>query len=295
MKNENEIRKAFETSKTYTEVSEKLGCKYSLANMKRYAKKYDICTKHFTQSRGQAVFRVCPVCETEFTVWKCEAKIYCSKRCANSLCLGERHSINTHKKISNALIGRASLKPKIIHTKICKTCNERFPSKTRNRIYCSQECRNKNPDYRKKLSVAIQQRIKDGKHQGWTSRNILSFPEKFFKNVFEQNGFKGKFVTNHPVKKRSLGIDCDSCYFLDFYFPHLKLDVEIDGKQHNRPNIKQHDEIRDMKLKANGYNVYRIQWKSLQNEKEYFKTEIEKILNILNENNFAASIYDLSV
>jgi hypothetical protein len=127
----------------------------------------------------------------------------------------------------------------------------------------------------------MNERVQNGTHQGWTTRNILSFPEKFFKRVFEENGYAERFKTNHPVKKRDLGIDCDACYFLDFYFPDHKLDIEIDGRQHERNEIREHDEFRDTKLIKNSYKVYRIKWKHPQKESEYLKAEIKKILDYL--------------
>lgn len=66
------------------------------------------------------------------------------------------------------------------------------------------------------------------------------------------------------------GRPVDQEYFY-FYF----------DKQHDRIGHIEHDKIRDQKLSENGYKVYRIKWKSLQNEKEYFKEEIKKILNLL--------------
>ena len=48
-------------------------------------------------------------------------------------------------------------------------------------------------------------------------------------------------------------------YRLDFAFPAIKLDVEIDGCQHYRTEqAKQHDGQRDAKLMALGWTVYRI-------------------------------------
>lgn len=286
MKNEIEIRKAFELSKTYTEVSERLDCKFSSANMKRYEKKYNIDTKHFTQSRGQIEERSCLMCGNKFFVRKREKKTTCGYSCANKY-FRRNQKEETKKKISETLNKFHDSQPKPIKLLgVCEFCGKEFHKKNSKMQYCSVECVRKSPLTRKKLSDKVQERIQNGTHQGWISRNILSFPEKYFKSVFEQNGFSGKFITNYPVKKRDLGIKNDACYFLDFYFPDLKLDVEIDGKQHDRAEHIEHDKMRDQKLSENGYEVYRIKWKSLQNEKEYFKEEIKKILEILSQRFF---------
>ena len=55
--------------------------------------------------------------------------------------------------------------------------------------------------------------------------------------------------------------------------------LEIDGKQHEYR--KDHDKIRDKILKDNGFNVYRIKWKSINSEKgkNYIENEINKFLD----------------
>lgn len=280
MKNEIEIRDAFKNSKTLTEVSKKLECSHSLANMKRYIKKYNIDITHFSMSRGRRHERVCPMCGLKFSSWDYEDKKTCSRACSNKY-FKRKHKKETKQKISCSLKGYLKIHPHLKLMDFCKFCGKEFHKKNSKTQYCSSACAQKSPYTRKKLSDKVQERIRNRKHQGWTSRNILSFPEKYFKGVFEKNGFSNRFVTNYPIKKRNLGIDCDACYFLDFYFPEFNLDVEIDGKQHERSEIKAHDEFRDGKLKENGYKIHRIKWKSLKDTK-YFRTEIEKVLNILN-------------
>lgn len=65
-------------------------------------------------------------------------------------------------------------------------------------------------------------------------------------------------------------------YFLDFAFLELKLDVEIDGQQHNRTiEAIEHDKIRDEFLKQNGWIVFRIEWMKM-------KQDITKFLEFIN-------------
>ena len=72
-------------------------------------------------------------------------------------------------------------------------------------------------------------------------------------------------------------------YFLDFYFPEFNLDLEIDGKQHEYPERKESDKLRDTALTSNGYKVYRVKWKSLNTKegKIFIKEEIEKFLKFM--------------
>ena len=129
----------------------------------------------------------------------------------------------------------------------------------------------------------MDERIKRGDHKGWQSRNIESYPEKFFKKVLDN--LRIKYLFNHPVKKIDLGINESSCYFLDFYIEifNRRIDLEIDGKQHEYKERKDKDLIRDSLLKNNGYEVYRIKWKNPINikNKEYIKNEIERMIKYL--------------
>lgn len=258
-------------------------------------RKYEIITKE------------CPICDNKFETKKGhkKEKITCSTGCYNKYKGGL--SEETKQKISNKLkelykdglpeetkrkiaetLGNREYKPKpeFINCIICDVEFKLWETKlgfvTKSKT-CSDECRfilksNKAKEIQLKL-------IEEGKHKGWNSRNIMSYPERFFKKVLDLNGYKGKFEINHMVKKRDLGMDCNSNYFLDFYFGDIKVDLEIDGKQHNIKERKESDKLRDEYLTKNGYGVYRIDWKSINNDigKKYMKKEIKKLINYLNK------------
>ena len=127
-------------------------------------------------------------------------------------------------------------------------------------------------------------RVNAGTHKGWLSRNTLSYPERFFDSVLDSSGFSGQYHVNHPVKKRDLGIECHSSYFLDFYFPTLKLDLEIDGKQHGYPKSVEADRRRDEALTRSGFRIHRIKWVSVNSDagKAVMRERIAELLSILN-------------
>ena len=140
---------------------------------------------------------------------------------------------------------------------------------------CSNEClklKMKNI-----VSNKIQERIKNGTHIGWQSRNIISYPEKFFINVLTNNNIK--FEHNFYIKKYH--------YFLDFFITKngKLIDLEIDGSQHKDPIRLEHDIIRDKNLKNENYLVYRIEWNSINNSKgkELMKNKIEKFIKFYND------------
>jgi len=127
------------------------------------------------------------------------------------------------------------------------------------------------------LSLSAKERFKNGRLKGWSTRNIESYPEKFFKEVLNSNNIDYEF--NKPVKKSDLGIKCSCNYFLDFYLKDANIDLEIDGKQHDRRI--EHDNYRDSHLINSGYDVYRIKWKEINSEngKKYIENEISKFID----------------
>jgi len=212
---------------------------------------------------------------------------FCNSSCAATFNNKKRKLSNeTKNKISDSLLNNRFINNKVNREtkKICVICKNEFisqkclsgkPSKSK---CCSKECHlklksNNTKDF-------INKRIANGIHKGWTARNIISYPERFFINVLKNNNIGYKH--NYPVNKRNLGLT-DSCnYFLDFYIEDKNIDLEIDGKQHNYR--KEHDVIRDKILNDNGYVVYRIKWKNIntENGKQYIKNEINKFLEYYN-------------
>lgn len=244
----------------------------------------------------------CPICNKEFeTVSKSKKeKTVCSISCANSYF---KHGINNpnfnlsdakimYKKISDTINSKyiddvdlgnrkktSNGTVKLI-TKICSNCNCEYKTYKKLQNFCSKNCSSKSLIVRQKLSDRVKEKVEKGTHKGWQSRNIESFPEKFFKTVLTNNNIEFEF--NKIVKKRDLGIDCDANYFLDFYIKDTDIDLEIDGKQHKFR--EEQDRVRDIALINNGYKVYRIKWMSINNEKGkvYIKEEINKFIYFYN-------------
>lgn len=87
-----------------------------------------------------------------------------------------------------------------------------------------------------------------------------SYPETFFKKVIENN-FDDRC---YDTEKYMNG------FWLDFSWPHKRLCIEIDGKQHKEnPDQAARDQRKDTMLAENGWKVLRIEWKTLfHNTKE---------------------------
>jgi hypothetical protein len=91
--------------------------------------------------------------------------------------------------------------------------------------FCSIDCHDKNVSYNN--SLLRKNEILNGTFHGWKTRNIISYPEKFWINVLNNNNIP--FIREYLIK---YGEKFHESYFLDFYieFNNKKVDLEIDGK-----------------------------------------------------------------
>jgi very-short-patch-repair endonuclease len=211
---------------------------------------------------------------------------FCNNSCAATFNNKKRIlSDKTKNKISNSLNNRF-LKEGIIHEikNMCVICKNEFIVKRclNGRLSKSKCCSNK--CYlklrHKNGKIVANERIANGTHNGWSTRNIISYPEQFFMTVLNNNNIK--FKHNYPINKKNLGLNNSCNYFLDFFIEDKNIDLEIDGKQHK--SRTEHDNFRDKILTENGYIVYRIKWKNIntENGKQYMKNEINKFLKFYN-------------
>lgn len=118
---------------------------------------------------------------------------------------------------------------------------------------------------RKKISDGMKKAHIEGRANNWQDsrrKNGIegSYPEQFFKKVIE-NEFEDKnYIYQYRVGK----------YSLDFAWPHKKLYIEIDGKQHL--NNIEYDKEREEFLKEKGWLGLRILWcLCFDNPKYYIK------------------------
>lgn len=182
---------------------------------------------------------------------------FCSRSCANT----RKHTEEQKQKISRKL--------KRLQDKFCLDCHTKLERRN-STGYCQLCCRKhkKISDIQKEKLRKIQlEKVQNGTHKGWTTRNIKSYAERFFETVLNNN--KIKFNREKKVGK----------YFLDFVIGNI--DLEIDGKQHKYKDRKESDTIRDEFLRKQGYFVYRIAWNEINtNEgKQMIKDKIDLFLD----------------
>lgn len=215
-------------------------------------------------------------------------KKFCSQSCAasyNNKCRGKR-SIKTKQKISETLRIKAAQRSNELRAykdkkyfRICICCGKEFERKrlTNGRLSasttCSEECHYKLKHTNGKNSYELLKA--EGRFQGWKTRNITSYPEKFWITVLNNNGIEFE---------RELFFD--NKYFLDFVIHknNVVIDLEIDGKQHNYPDRKQHDIERDTYLRSKNIIVYRIPWNSINTDegKAIMQEKIKSFIDFYN-------------
>jgi very-short-patch-repair endonuclease len=299
------ILQAIISSKSYEMACKKLGVSNGpnhRNNFKQFIQLNQIDISHFDRSWSQkaqkkyfSFQKSCLICNNIFTCKpsKKGEQQTCSKKCSNIFSSSKRMTEKTKEKIKKSLsnynlnrktIGINTIKNLKI-TRLCPVCEKEYiPSAIKVKT-CSISCGNKlkcTPEYRKKLSDLQKKRVKEGRHNGWSTRNVASYPEKYFQKKLSALGFNYKF--NYPIKKKDLGVNESCNYFLDFYFEDKKLDLEIDGKQHFYPDRVESDKVRDDLLNKYGIKVFRIKWVNPISEgnTELLNKQIDNFLNVYN-------------
>ena len=217
---------------------------------------------------------ICLQCGKEIVGKNKNRKKFCNSSCAATFNnKGRIHSKETKEKISKSRV--KTLEKEVV----CLCCGKVFKiylnenGSFSKRKYCSDECRKKSSN--EKISLLIKEKVINGTHKGWKTRNIISYPENFWMKVLNNNSIS--FHKEYHI---------DNKYFLDFFIEknEFKIDLEIDGKQHLYEDRKLHDIERDKYLTEKGYIVYRIPWNEINSEqgKEKMKQKIEDFLTFFN-------------
>lgn len=221
-----------------------------------------------------------------------ENKKYCNRLCAiYHRCKDKPRSEAIKQKISKTLLSKRIIVDKDIdyneskyskRYRNCINCGISFEIKSRAKL-CNQSCRKEFKSkiiklYWKSNREIIIDKMKKRDHPGWKSRKgMRSFAEIYVENYLKFNNinnWKPEFI----IKKKELGLNSKGSYFLDFYFEDLKIDLEIDGRQHE--DRKEHDNFRDKLLSSYGIKVFRIKYQGLKNKekKDIFTKTLDQFI-----------------
>jgi very-short-patch-repair endonuclease len=239
----------------------------------------DLSMQGFVNKRYYENPKRCKNCGKIITKRKNE---FCSHSCSATYSnKRRRHTSETREKISGSVrkfLSEGYKEHITDYTRKCIICGKEFSiyrgiglrasrSKT-----CSIEC---NKILRSRNSAETIKRLKaEGRFQGWKSRNITSYAEKFWMTVLSNNGIE-------YTREKKIGK-----YFIDFYIKNgdTVIDLEIDGKQHKYKDRHASDIERDKYLSSLGIIVYRVEWNSINTEtgSSKMKLKIDQFLNFYN-------------
>lgn len=210
--------------------------------------------------------KYCKYCGKKIDYKRREAQ-FCNSSCAAS------YNNRKRGKLTKTLKER-KLKNKENRLTKCIVCGKEFYNLPGgNNKTCSYKCLCK----LRKINGSKIIKKENGTFKGWQSRNITSYPEKFFINVLNNNNIQ--YIREFLVHINN------TKYFLDFKIEinNRIIDLEIDGKQHKYLDRINHDKIRDKNLSDLGYEIYRIPWNEINSVsgKNKMKEKIDNLLFIL--------------
>lgn len=279
-----EVKKLVLLARNKSELAKLLG--YTLTKQGEYSgsvfriiksliKDYNLDTSHFidVSIKHKPVKRICPQCNKDFVCPETgkESQATCSRNCSNIYFADKRHSEEISKKISASIID-ANRPRGPIQQLPCKRCGKVFLVYRKQR-FCSKFCASSyiinDEALKEKRKKAMIARVERGDHPGWKVRSKAtpSFPEKVIIDIIEELNVPN-IVREHREGR----------WYMDFADLDRKIDLEIDGSQHDLPQQKASDERKDAYLKEKGYTIYRIRWKYLTKEfRAFLKDEVERI------------------
>lgn len=243
----------------------------------------DLSMQGFVNKRYYENPKRCKNCGKIITKRKNE---FCSHSCSATYSnKRRRHTAETKRKISDSVKKYFSAHPSTYYRKLiteykrtCIICGKEFSTyrgiglRASRSKTCSIEC---NKILRSRNSAETIKKLKaEGRFQGWKSRNITSYAEKFWATVLSNNGIE-------YTREKKIGK-----YFIDFYIKNgdAVIDLEIDGKQHKYKDRHASDIERDKYLSSLGIIVYRVEWNSINTEtgSSKMKLKIDEFLNFYN-------------
>lgn len=168
--------------------------------------------------------------------------------------INEKYNIKSHGWLSKFLSG----KTRSISEGV-KNIRKRHPEKFKHSDETKQKLRIKQLQYLKEHPEKTAWRLKN-----------MSYPEKCFQKILEDNGLDKKYLIYREYSVFP--------YYIDFAFVDEKLAVEIDGSQHLEEDRKKKDEEKDILLLSNGWRILRITANEVLHNREKV---IESVLSML--------------
>jgi hypothetical protein len=134
----------------------------------------------------------------------------------------------------------------------------------------------------KKLLPSIMLKRTATGYRPWGGRGIghsMPFGEKMVASFFPEAFHDFCVATGKSSKKDKVA----HLYYLDFAWPDIKLDVELDGPYHWRESQRQKDAKRDEWLLAHGWTVFRISEASMTQDPTLERDNIRSTISRLRD------------
>jgi hypothetical protein len=211
---------------------------------------------------------------------------FCSSSCSSSFNnTGKVKSIKSRLKISNSVklyyhtnkksISKTQQKVKIIHKLKCVSCQNTFDSLTIRKT-CSTVCCNQI------IRTARIQYLKDNAGTfNWIRKGKLNYVETCFDEWLMSIGYI-KNDDYYALNYTLYNDEKNTSYIMDFWFPKLNLNIELDGSHHERVEQIERDTIRDEWMnRVHNIQIIRIKVKEWNNKHKRDNIKQSLLSNVL--------------
>ena len=164
---------------------------------------------------------------------------------------------------------------------ICEQCGKDHDGSFGSGRFCCRSCSNRWVAIHQSKESKIRkiEKGKDNLTHTWVGRKgfacgVPTDSEKFVEEFLIAVGVD--FQREKSISIKYLGIDKKGRYVLDFYFPLLSLDLEVDGTTHLKLDRMARDSERDKALISAGFLVERI---TFNGDYDNLHSSLIKLLN----------------
>lgn len=230
------------------------------------------------------IISTCKQCAASFSHNSGTKRKFCSSSCSATFNNTGRMRSEESRKRTGASVrrwleshynSRASIprdsKGRRLYQVTCVSCNGTFLYYNPTKKSCSDECLHAHMS-----SKRIRYLKENAGTFNWIRKGKMNYVETCFNDWLIENGLVpkvdfvalGNVVHNHEK---------NTSYIMDFWFPQLKLNIELDGTHHLRDEQQLRDSIRDEYLsRVHGITILRIKVRDWNNRRlrDIIKSEL---------------------
>lgn len=217
--------------------------------------------------------KVCPRCQVDHL----KIGTFCSRACANSRSWSDADKLKKSiVALSSAAIKESGKNKRVLThgqfgpTRECLGCRE-----LTTRRFCTFACYQTSQWKKDNLSLKLKESHANG-HPGWSHKNDdpkrRTYPERWFASAIINDD---ELSTYNVVEQLHVGK-----YWIDFAFMNQRIAVEIDGSQHDLPDVRAKDKVRDAYLTSQGWTMHRMPWKAIFANPQDMMMQLKLVLRV---------------